>query len=63
MAYIFGSVATGSCSPGSDIDLYVEDIRPEMFWALWRDLEMRADQPVDLYCQLDDPVFVSIIKE
>ncbi|MBW1820114.1 MAG: nucleotidyltransferase domain-containing protein [Deltaproteobacteria bacterium] len=63
MAYIFGSVATGSCSPKSDIDLYVETVRPEDFWALRRDLEMRADQSIDLYCQRDDLVFVSKIKE
>ena len=62
-AFLFGSVLGASCSPESDIDIYVENVSGEDYWALWRDLEETANQSVDLYCQLDDPVFVARIKE
>jgi predicted nucleotidyltransferase len=49
--------------PHSDIDIYVEDLEAKRYWDLWRELEELANQPVDLYCQLDDPVFVEKIKK
>lgn len=61
-AFLFGSVLDQLCMPHSDIDIYVEDIEGKKYWDLWRDLEELANQPVDLYCQLDDPVFVEKIK-
>jgi len=62
-AYLFGSILRQSCLPNSDIDLYIEDLPAERYWDLWRDLEDKADQPIDLYCQLDDPIFVEKIKK
>lgn len=62
-AYIFGSVVHGVCSHGSDIDLYVEEVSGEQFWALRRDLEEVSGFSVDLHDQSDDPDFVSKIKK
>lgn len=62
-AYLFGSVHKGFPSPDSDIDLYVEKISAVDFWNLKRELEEIAECSVDLYCQLDDPVFTEKIKE
>ena len=62
-AYIFGSVVHGVCLPGSDIDLYVEEVSGEQFWALRRDLEEVSAFPVDLHDQSDDPDFVAKIKK
>jgi len=62
-AFLFGSVLRGSSCVSSDIDLYVEEVTGKDYWALWRDLEETANQPIDLYCQLDDPVFVRKIKQ
>jgi predicted nucleotidyltransferase len=61
-AYLFGSVTRGACSPGSDIDLYVEPVPPEKFWCLLHELEERAGQAIDLYCQRDDADFIGKIK-
>jgi len=62
-AYIFGSVVHGMCSPGSDIDLYVEEVPGEQFWSLRRDLEEVSGFSVDLHNQSDDANFVSKIKK
>lgn len=62
-AYIFGSVLHGVCSPGSDIDVYVEEVSGEQFWSLRRDLEEASGFSVDLHDQSDDPDFVSKIKK
>ena len=62
-ALLFGSVSRGSSCASSDIDLYVEDVSAEVYWALWHDLEEGAKHSIDLYCQLDDPVFVQKIKK
>jgi predicted nucleotidyltransferase len=61
--FLFGSVLNGKCYSGSDIDLYVEEVSGEIYWALKRELEKKANQPIDLYCQLDDRVFISKIKK
>ena len=62
-AYLFGSIQKQSCLPSSDIDIYVEDLENEKYWKMWHDLEEAGNQPVDLYCQYDDPVFVEKIKQ
>lgn len=62
-AFMFGSVLRGNSTISSDIDLYVEDVSAKDYWKLWRELEETAGRPVDLYCQLDDPVFVQKIRE
>lgn len=62
-AYVFGSVHTGSCRRDSDIDLYVEAVTPDDFWKLWRNLETRTGENIDLYCDRDDPVFTRKIKQ
>lgn len=61
--YIFGSVLDGACRKDSDIDLYVEDIHPELYWELWKELEEQTEGPIDLYCQRDNPVFIQKIKD
>ena len=62
-AFLFGSVSRGSSHFSSDIDVYVEPVTGEDYWALWRDLEEASNHSIDLYCQLDDPVFVKKIKK
>jgi predicted nucleotidyltransferase len=62
-AYLFGSTIQGKCRSDSDLDIYVEDLPPEKYWDLLRDLEEKAGQSVDLYCQRDDPAFVNKIKD
>lgn len=62
-AFLFGSVLRGSSHGTSDIDLYVEEVSAEDYWALWRSLEEAAQHPIDLYCQLDDPVFVDKVRK
>ena len=62
-AYLFGSILNQSCRPESDIDLYVEDLESDKYWEMWRDLEELANQPVDLYYQHDDSVFVEKVKK
>ena len=61
--YIFGSVLSGACRKDSDIDLYVESIEPEMYWELWKELEEKTDESIDLFCQRDDPIFIQKIIE
>jgi predicted nucleotidyltransferase len=62
-AFLFGSVLRGSTHLSSDIDLYVEEVSAGDYWTLWRELEEAAQLSIDLYCQLDDPVFVKKIKK
>lgn len=62
-AYAFGSVLTKACRQDSDLDLYVEDLQPEQYWELWKELENQTGERVDLYCQRDEPRFIQKIKE
>lgn len=62
-AYAFGSIIDGACREESDIDLFVEGIEPEQFWDLWRDLETRTGESIDLYCTRDDPTLIRKIRE
>jgi predicted nucleotidyltransferase len=57
-AYLFGSVASGTAGPGSDIDVLAIPVDADRFWALRRDLEAALGRPLDLYTQADDPNFV-----
>lgn len=61
--FVFGSVSRGLSGVSSDIDLYVEEVSGEDYWKLRHELEEEAGHSIDLYCQLDDPVFVQKIKE
>lgn len=62
-AYLFGSVLTGACRKDSDIDLYVEEIDPEQYWELWKDLESQSGEAIDLHCDRDDPLFIKKIRK
>lgn len=61
-AFLFGSIQRNSCLPDADIDIYVEELKNEKYWEMLHDLEELANQPIDLYCQLDDPVFIAKVK-
>lgn len=61
--FVFGSVSRGSSGVSSDIDLYIEEVSGEDYWKLRHELEEAAGKLIDLYCQLDDPVFVKKVKE
>ncbi len=60
-AVLFGSVAKGRCRKTSDIDLLVIPLETQLFWQCRRELEQATQYPVDLYTQIDDPVFVKKI--
>jgi len=47
--FLYGSILTGHWRPDSDIDIVVEGrLSPEEFFALWRELDRRLDEKVDL---------------
>ena len=47
-AYLFGSVASGSARPGSDVDIAVVHCPAENFYRLAARLERALDLPLDL---------------
>jgi len=62
-AWLFGSVASGTSGPQSDLDLLVVPLKALDYWSLRRELEAVLECPLDLYTQDDDPVFVRKVME
>ena len=46
--YLFGSQATGQAHAGSDVDLGVRGLPPQIFFRMHSDLEDALNMPVDL---------------
>lgn len=46
--YLFGSQATGKAHAGSDVDLGVKGLPPQLFFGIHYDLEQTLRMPVDL---------------
>jgi predicted nucleotidyltransferase len=62
-AWLFGSVAAGTVTPDSDVDLLVVPVSSAQYWPLRRDLEEALGCSLDLCTQDDDPVLVGKVKE
>lgn len=62
-ALIFGSVADGKARNDSDIDLLVLGTDPTDYWSLRRELEAALERPLDLYTEVDDPIFTARVRE
>jgi len=62
-AWLFGSVASGTAAPESDVDLLVMPVSAGDYWPLRRDLETALGCPLDLYTQDDDPTFLRKVLE
>jgi predicted nucleotidyltransferase len=58
---VFGSVASGVYRETSDIDILVMPLKNSQFWNFRFELEEAIDLPIDLYTDLDDPIFVKKI--
>jgi predicted nucleotidyltransferase len=58
---VFGSVANGVYGEKSDIDILVMPLKNSQFWDFRFELEEAVDLPIDLYTDLDDPIFVEKI--
>ena len=58
---VFGSVANGLYGEKSDIDILVMPLKNSQFWDFRFELEEAVDLPIDLYTDLDDPIFVEKI--
>jgi predicted nucleotidyltransferase len=63
-AYLFGSVTRpGGFYSYSDIDIAVDCVSPDDYWAIWRDLERQLPGwAVDFRVMADDPVFASMVE-
>jgi len=63
-AYLFGSVThPGGYYSYSDIDIAVDHVSPDDYWAAWRDLERQLPGwVVDFRVLADDPVFASMVE-
>ena len=61
--YLFGSVLHGRCRPTSDIDLLVDPLPADLFWACWRKLEEVLEYPVDLHTESDDKILAQKIRQ
>ena len=63
-AYLFGSVTRpGGFYSYSDIDVAVDRVSPDDYWATWRDLERQLPGwTVDFRVMADDPVFASMVE-
>ena len=59
--YLFGSVLGGRCRSTSDIDLLVDPLPADLFWACWRKLEEVLGYPVDLHTESDDKILAQKI--
>ena len=59
---LFGSVQNGRCSADADIDILVSPLSNSNYWEFKHDLEAVLGTPVDLYTNLDEPVFVQKIQ-
>lgn len=46
--YLFGSLYTGQIHSGSDIDIAVRGLKPEVFFSVYGELMMRLKHSVDL---------------
>lgn len=46
--YLFGSQSTGKAHEGSDVDLGVKGLPPQLFFGIHYDLEQTLRMPVDL---------------
>ncbi len=58
---LFGSVLENRMYEGSDIDLLVDYVPPEQFWAFHNNLEEVLNMPVDIYTMNDNRQFTSKI--
>lgn len=54
-AYLFGSLAAGTCREGSDLDLAVEGLAPDRYLEALADLMTLVGGPVDLVRLEDAP--------
>ena len=61
--YLFGSVLGGRCRSTSDIDLLVDPLPADLFWACWRKLEEVLEYPVDLHTESDDRILAQKIRQ
>lgn len=59
---LFGSVLENSMHAGSDLDLLVDDLAPEVFFDFQCRLEEVLDISVDVHTMRDDPAFVAKIQ-
>ena len=61
--YLFGSAATGTTHEGSDIDIAVEGLPPEVFFKAMGQVNSILGRPLDLI-DLDEPgPFTRYLKE
>ncbi len=58
---VFGSVADGICGDRSDLDILVMPLKNSQYWDFRYELEEAVGLPIDLYTDLDDPIFVEKI--
>ena len=58
---VFGSAANNSMNKFSDIDVYVDTIKPEKYWLLKSELSKLLNREVDLVTPDDDPYFTNLI--
>ena len=54
-------IERGRSGEMSDIDILVMPLNNSLYWEFRHDLEDAIDLPIDLYTDLDDPIFVEKI--
>lgn len=60
---IFGSLLSNKFRKQSDIDIYVEPLKIQKYWAFQHDLEDILNLNIDLHTNSDEPSFVKKIIE
>ncbi len=58
---VFGSIVTRTMNTLSDVDIYVDNVAPSMYWNLMSDFSKYIGREVDLLTIDDDSYFVNII--
>lgn len=61
--YVFGSAASGRASAGSDVDLAVTGLPPEVFFRAMAVAGDILDRELDLVCLDDDNPFTRYLRE
>jgi predicted nucleotidyltransferase len=61
--YVFGSASKGKLRPGSDVDLAVSGLPPEVFFRAMGKASRAVGRPVDLVDLDEDSLFTRYLKE
>ena len=60
--YVFGSAASGTMQPNSDVDLAVSGLPPKVFFRAMSDAEAVLGRPLDLIDLDEDTPFTRYLK-